>query len=582
MSELNLGNNEGTEDLRLGPSSLPGWDTEYLGENPFSTEFQVNESYNVPSHQVITPITTLDEERHFRNSVGASSGEFQYRETRGLGEAGTKNVSINEQDLPSDDNCQDWPISEESQCKQTSGLGRGHLVDNSYVEPTKYSADNFFYSNTAPYSSSLGTHSSSHLSFPIPDQPDHLKGGSEELLEVGNLHGDNGKNLTGKPFDGPDGSSTAAIDGGMYSCPSTSLPMNDDSLGEFRCDLQTFSDQIEQASLALSTPLALSSSQYHPPSSQPFNLSAIPFSCTAPIGVNASAENYNFMSSEVVPSFVPPLAQPLHPATNISTINELPDPRNNPFEEMGGFKPPSSLNASYHNQQLRAFPGPGNFGPSPPVYSAYPVSYSPLRYDSLVKPLSPSSSSFEMDPSTFNTPKTPPYSSSVSSPSTADARSSKKRSSLSGHITFPSPIKEFNYDCSTLITKKSRGRRPLTLPDLGKWSPDNAQFPNVESKLAPDGPLLGSLCSIVSDDHELLNLMEAGKANKIKKAFVCQVDGCGKCFRRCEHLRRHVRTIHSAEKPYQCPWPTCKRNFNRNDNLKQHFQVHIRKSEVDH
>lgn len=32
------------------------------------------------------------------------------------------------------------------------------------------------------------------------------------------------------------------------------------------------------------------------------------------------------------------------------------------------------------------------------------------------------------------------------------------------------------------------------------------------------------------------------------RVYICQVDGCGKCFYRGEHLKRHIRSIHTHEK----------------------------------
>ncbi|ORY87588.1 hypothetical protein BCR37DRAFT_331686, partial [Protomyces lactucae-debilis] len=56
------------------------------------------------------------------------------------------------------------------------------------------------------------------------------------------------------------------------------------------------------------------------------------------------------------------------------------------------------------------------------------------------------------------------------------------------------------------------------------------------------------------------------------KAFQCDVKGCEKRFRRSEHLKRHIRSLHTGEKPYPCS--TCGKTFSRTDNLTQHMRVH--------
>ncbi|EIN14260.1 hypothetical protein PUNSTDRAFT_80473 [Punctularia strigosozonata HHB-11173 SS5] len=58
------------------------------------------------------------------------------------------------------------------------------------------------------------------------------------------------------------------------------------------------------------------------------------------------------------------------------------------------------------------------------------------------------------------------------------------------------------------------------------------------------------------------------------RAYTCQVAGCSKRFARGEHLKRHVRSIHTNEKPYKCDYPNCSKSFSRHDNLRQHLRVH--------
>ncbi|KAG6849186.1 hypothetical protein H0H93_010604 [Arthromyces matolae] len=86
------------------------------------------------------------------------------------------------------------------------------------------------------------------------------------------------------------------------------------------------------------------------------------------------------------------------------------------------------------------------------------------------------------------------------------------------------------------LTKKSRGRRvPTTFAD------DNGNSANPKD------------------------------ATRI---YVCKVENCGKCFHRGEHLKRHIRSIHTNEKPFKCTYASCNKTFNRHDNLLQHLKVH--------
>ncbi|KXN71877.1 hypothetical protein CONCODRAFT_33803, partial [Conidiobolus coronatus NRRL 28638] len=58
------------------------------------------------------------------------------------------------------------------------------------------------------------------------------------------------------------------------------------------------------------------------------------------------------------------------------------------------------------------------------------------------------------------------------------------------------------------------------------------------------------------------------------RPYPCPLPECDRKFRRAEHLKRHLRTLHSNEKPYECPFPHCRKRFSRSDNLNQHTRIH--------
>jgi hypothetical protein len=62
-------------------------------------------------------------------------------------------------------------------------------------------------------------------------------------------------------------------------------------------------------------------------------------------------------------------------------------------------------------------------------------------------------------------------------------------------------------------------------------------------------------------------------ATQGRRTLRCDVEGCGRTFKRSEHLKRHLRS-HTGERPFRCEFPGCNRFFSRADNLQQHARLH--------
>ncbi|RAR15496.1 MSN2-like protein [Stemphylium lycopersici] len=95
----------------------------------------------------------------------------------------------------------------------------------------------------------------------------------------------------------------------------------------------------------------------------------------------------------------------------------------------------------------------------------------------------------------------------------------------------------------------SRGYRANSrVMKLGKWSTMPCSFPSA-SEPRP------YVCHLEDKDHP---------GNPCPKRFV-----------RPEHLRRHVRTVHSAVRDHGCK--VCPRHFSRGDNLRDHYWTHLQR-----
>lgn len=60
------------------------------------------------------------------------------------------------------------------------------------------------------------------------------------------------------------------------------------------------------------------------------------------------------------------------------------------------------------------------------------------------------------------------------------------------------------------------------------------------------------------------------------RGHLCNIPGCKRAFVRPEHLRRHVRSKHLAERIFPCKIPDCMTaKFTRGDNLRDHYWTHL-------
>ena len=100
----------------------------------------------------------------------------------------------------------------------------------------------------------------------------------------------------------------------------------------------------------------------------------------------------------------------------------------------------------------------------------------------------------------------------------------------------PAPNHDIDLPLHMLPTKRSRGRRPIDSYALDVDPEAEATTASTYDQLAFSG---------------------VTKTGKPKKIFICRVPGCDKCFRRGEHLKRHIKSLHSHDKrkSYLLPFP---------------------------
>ncbi|GAA5859971.1 hypothetical protein JCM8547_003039 [Rhodosporidiobolus lusitaniae] len=83
-------------------------------------------------------------------------------------------------------------------------------------------------------------------------------------------------------------------------------------------------------------------------------------------------------------------------------------------------------------------------------------------------------------------------------------------------------------------------RRRLSHSDEGPPSPTAPCLPYLDLDLQGDPN--------AAPTEAQIQYVGTTKAGKPRKVFLCKVPRCAKVFKRSEHLKRHVRSIHTNEK----------------------------------
>lgn len=198
---------------------------------------------------------------------------------------------------------------------------------------------------------------------------------------------------------------------------------------------------------------------------------------------------------------------------------------------------PSS--SSYPLQTSRTLrSGRYNPYPSSPSYSASPTDVLPADYildqhdhfsSSTTPPLRPRRAYHNHNHTSVSPSTSEPYSPvSVSATSTSTSTAARRRARPTTSLPIPIPVPN--------LTKKSRGRRVPTMEDFKDDMDVSPAVPPNKGK--KKGPGTGAANN---------NNNGVGTA-KSMRTYTCDVDGCGKLFARGEHLKRHIRSIHTYEK----------------------------------
>ncbi|CAH01814.1 Com2p [Kluyveromyces lactis] len=162
---------------------------------------------------------------------------------------------------------------------------------------------------------------------------------------------------------------------------------------------------------------------------------------------------------------------------------------------------------------------------------------------------------------------------------TGETKNDSDLITLSSHSTKinslePDLILSSNSSIMSAVKKNTTGSRSISSASSSLLSPP----PMVQVKKAESL----SLAKVISSKDSISTIIKkqqgvpktrGRKPSPIldaSKPFGCEY--CDRRFKRQEHLKRHIRSLHICEKPYGCH--LCGKKFSRSDNLSQHLKTH--------
>lgn len=133
--------------------------------------------------------------------------------------------------------------------------------------------------------------------------------------------------------------------------------------------------------------------------------------------------------------------------------------------------------------------------------------------------------------------------------------------------------KEFeNQEEQGLFNKNTSTSKSLSPTNLTQVNPSKQSMHSVTKPNKRASTTATTAASANLQELDPKGLLSAPVVQNENGCFSCPE--CDKEFKRTEHLKRHIRSVHSNIRPYHCHY--CERKFSRLDNLAQHIKTHYK------